>query len=286
CMSEIAVTGAFEGLDMMLNDSMYGILFRDINMERTFIDQHFSRMINAYADIIINTGEDNYLTTADAVDEAHTVIASQFINEAMARRAGLPPRLMGLGHAFEIDPDREDGFLLELAHAELVRRIFPDAPIKYMPPTRHMTGNIFKGHLMNAMFNLASVLTDQSIQLLGMLTEAVHTPFIQDRSLAIENARYVFNTARHLSREIRFAPDGVVQTRADRVLEETHRMLADVASIGLPAAIEAGRFAAIGRPVAGGKGASGVCETGERYLNPFADEFARRLRDRSTEGDR
>ncbi len=285
CMSEIAVTGAFEGLDMMLNDSMYGILFRDINMERTFIDQHFSRMINAYADIIINTGEDNYLTTADAVDEAHTVIASQFINEAMAKRAGLPSRLMGLGHAFEIDPDREDGFLLELAHAELVRRIFPDAPIKYMPPTRHMTGNIFKGHLMNAMFNLASVLTDQSIQLLGMLTEAVHTPFIQDRALAIENARYVFTTARHLSREIRFTPDGVVQRRADQVLEETHRMLADVASTGLPAAIEAGRFAAIGRPVSGGKGASGVCETGERYLNPFADEFARRL-DERREGDR
>jgi hypothetical protein len=33
-----------ERLDMMLNDSMYGILFRDINpMQRTFVDQRFSR---------------------------------------------------------------------------------------------------------------------------------------------------------------------------------------------------------------------------------------------------
>ena len=76
--------GALERLDMMLNDSLYGILFRDINMQRTFVDQYFSRVINAYSGIIINTGEDNYLTTSDAVTEAHTVLASQFINEQFA----------------------------------------------------------------------------------------------------------------------------------------------------------------------------------------------------------
>ena len=54
CMPEIAYMGAVERLDMMLNDAMYGILFGDINMERTFVDQNFSRMINAYAGIILN----------------------------------------------------------------------------------------------------------------------------------------------------------------------------------------------------------------------------------------
>lgn len=41
CMPEIAAMGAMERLDMMLNDSIYGILFRDINMYRTFVDQRF-----------------------------------------------------------------------------------------------------------------------------------------------------------------------------------------------------------------------------------------------------
>jgi beta-lysine 5,6-aminomutase alpha subunit len=62
CMPEIAACGALERLDLMLNDSMYGILFRDINPQRTFCDQYVSRMINGRAGIIINTGEDNYLT--------------------------------------------------------------------------------------------------------------------------------------------------------------------------------------------------------------------------------
>ncbi|MBU8914257.1 MAG: lysine 5,6-aminomutase subunit alpha [Spirochaetales bacterium] len=277
CMPEIAVMGAIERLDMMLNDAMYGILFRDINMNRTFIDQYFSRMINAYSGITINTGEDNYLTTADAVEEGHTVVASQFINEVLALRSGMPRKLIGLGHAFEINPDREDGFLMEIAQAQLVRQLFPESPVKYMPPTKYMTGNIFKGHLMDGMFNLASVMTGQSIQLLGMMTEAVHTPFIQDRALSIENARYVFNNARHLQDEIVFRPSGMIQRRADDVLKETTAMLEAIAEQGLMKAIEDGMFAAISRPVDGGKGADGVLTKGQHYRNPFMDIFKEKL---------
>jgi len=158
CMPEIAAMGAIERLDVMLNDALYGILFRDINMQRTLIDQFFSRVINGFAGVIINTGEDNYLTTADAVEAAHTVLASQFINEQFALMAGLKEEQMGLGHAFEMNPDLKDGFLLELAQAQMARQIFPKAPLKYMPPTKFMTGNIFKGHIQDALFNVQLII--------------------------------------------------------------------------------------------------------------------------------
>lgn len=145
CMPEIAAMGALERLDVMLNDALYGILFRDINMKRTIVDQFFSRVINGYAGVLYNTGETNYLTTADAVKEAHTVLASQFLNEQFAAFAGIPEEQMGLGHAFEIDPSVKNGFLMELAQAQMAREIFPKAPLKYMPPTKYMTGNIFRG---------------------------------------------------------------------------------------------------------------------------------------------
>ncbi len=269
CMPEIAVMGALERLDVMLNDSMYGIIFRDINMQRTFIDQYFSRMINGYAGIIINTGEDNYLTTADAVQEAHTVLASQFINEQFALLSGLPKRLMGLGHAFEINPDLEDGFLLELAQAQLVREVFPEAPVKYMPPTKYMTGNIFKGQVQDTLFNAASIMTGQGIHLLGMLTEAIHTPFISDRALSIENARYVFNTMRHLQQEISFTPGGRIQARAGKVLRQAAELLQRIADHGLMQAISKGTFAGISRMPDGGKGLDGVVAKDKGYINPF-----------------
>jgi beta-lysine 5,6-aminomutase alpha subunit len=269
CMPEIAAMGAIERLDMMLNDSMYGIIFRDINMKRTFIDQFFSRMVNAYAGIIINTGEDNYLTTADAYEAAHTVLASQLINEQFAYLSGLQPDQMGLGHAFEIDPELENGFLWELAHAQLVRQVFPDAALKYMPPTKHMTGNIFKGHVQDTLFNIVSTVTQQNIHLMGMMTEAIHTPFIQDRFLAIQNAKYVFGTMKDLHGEIEFKRGGMIETRAQEVLAETESILARIEAMGLEAAIGKGTFAEISRTPTGGKGLDGVIPKAADYFNPF-----------------
>ena len=269
CMPEIAAMGALERLDVMLNDALYGILFRDINMQRTLIDQSFSRRINAFAGVIINTGEDNYLTTADAVEEAHTVLASQFLNEQFALCAGLPEEQQGLGHAFEVDPARENGFLYELAQAQMAREIFPKAPLKYMPPTKFMTGNIFRGHVQDALFNMVTILTGQKIHLLGMMTEAIHTPFMSDRALSIENARYVFNTMKDLGEEMTFKPDGIMAHRADEVLTKAADLLEKIEHDGLFATLEHGTFADIKRMRDGGKGLPGVVLRAEGYYNPF-----------------
>ncbi len=271
CMPEIAAMGALERLDVMLNDALYGILFRDINMQRTLVDQYFSRIINGFAGVIINTGEDNYLTTADAVEEAHTVLASQFINEQFALISGIPEEQMGLGHAFEITPDLKNGFLFELAQAQMAREIFPKAPLKYMPPTKFKTGNIFRGHVQDALFNMVTIVTGQKLHLLGMLTEAIHTPLMSDRALSIENARYIFNTMADLGDEIEFKADGIITSRANKVLDEACSMLESIKRDGLFKTLEMGRFAGVKRPFSGGKGLDGVVEKHENYLNPFVE---------------
>lgn len=273
CMPEIAAMGAIERLDMMLNDALYGILFRDINMQRTIVDQYFSRVINGFAGVIINTGEDNYLTTADAYEEAHTVLASDFINEQLAIMSGIPENQMGLGHAFEIDPNLENGFLYELAQAQMIREIFPNATPKYMPPTKYMTGNIFKGSIQDALFNQVSIWTKQGIQLLGMITEAIHTPFMSDRYLAIENAQYIFNNMRNIGDEVLYKPNGIIQTRAKQVLKEAIILLEKMQKDGLFKSIENGVFAGVKRSLHGGKGLDGVFEKGEHYSNPFIEKM-------------
>ncbi|MBQ0053327.1 MAG: lysine 5,6-aminomutase subunit alpha [Bacteroidales bacterium] len=269
CMPEIAIMGAFEGLDVMLNDALYGILFRDINMQRTLVDQFFSRVINGFAGVIINTGEDNYLTTADAYEEAHTVLASDLINEQLALLAGLKEEQMGLGHAFEMDPMLENGFLYELAQAQMTREIFPKATLKYMPPTKFMTGNIFRGHIQDALFNMIGIWTNQGIQLLGMPTEAIHTPFMSDRFLSIENAKYIFGNMKSIGDEVEFKEDGIVRNRAKLVLNNATELLEKIAGEGLFNALEKGMFADVKRPKNGGKGLAGVCQKSANYMNPF-----------------
>jgi beta-lysine 5,6-aminomutase alpha subunit len=271
CMPEIAALAGLERLDMMLNDCMYGIIFRDINPRRTFIDQRFSRQIHARAGIIINTGEDNYLTTADAVDAAHTVIVSQLLNEYFGREAGLSDGQLGLGHAFEINPGVPDSFLLELAHAQLVRELFPDAPLKYMPPTKHMTGNVFAGYLLDAFFNLCGLMTGQSILLVGMMTEGIHTPFLSDRDLALENVRYVRAAAGRLGDSFWPAPGGLIGRRAREVLGEAVELLGRIGDEGLLAAIAEGTFGITRRPPDGGRGLDGVIRQADGYYNPATE---------------
>ena len=211
---------AVERLDMLLNDAMYGILFRDINMCRTFVDQYVSRRFIARAGIVINTGEDNYLTTADAVEKAHTVLASQFINEAFAQRAGLREEQMGLGHAYEIDPWLEDS---------LPARDRPGAarPADLRPPPhqvdaadqaqdgRHLLRPRARRDVRPRRHHDAPV-----IELLGMFSEAIHNPLLMDRYLSLKATRYVYGAAKHLGDEIEFKPDGIVARRAVQVLDE------------------------------------------------------------------
>ncbi|MBW6516364.1 MAG: lysine 5,6-aminomutase subunit alpha [Candidatus Cloacimonetes bacterium] len=277
CMPEIAAMGALERLDIMLNDAMYGILFRDINMKRTFLDQYFSRMINAYAGIEIQTGEDNYLTTSDAIESAYTVTASQLINEQFALMSGLRPEKMGLGHAFEIDPEIENSVLYEIAHAFLTKTLFPDSPVKYMPPTRFASGNIFKTYLMNGMFNMVAQITGQGVQLLGMMTEAIHTPHLADRGLAIENAQYIFKAVKSFPDEFILQENGFINQRANRVLDEASEFLSHVKEIGLMQALSEGAFAEIKRSEHTGRGLEGVFFKDTEYVNPFMDKMKSEL---------
>src|SRR5262249_21603213 len=188
------------------------------------------------------------------------------------KEAGLADGQLGLGHAFEINPAVPDSFLLELAHAQLVRQLFPDAPLKYMLPTKHMIGNVFAGYLLDAFFNLCGVLTGQSILLIGMMTEGIHIPFLSDRDLALENVRYVLRAAGRLGENLQPPPGGFVERRAQEVLTEVVDLLRRIGGGGLLNVIADGIFGVTRRPADGGRGLDGVFKRAEGYFNS-ASEF-------------
>jgi beta-lysine 5,6-aminomutase alpha subunit len=271
CMPEIAAMGAIEGYDNMVNDALYGILYRDINIVRGLIDQRSSRMINGYFGVVINTGEDNYLRTAEAIEAAPSVTASQFINRQLARDSGVPDEQIALGDAFEIEPSVVNGLLYEWAQAQLTRELFPDCPIKYMPPTRHMDGNLYRTHATDSLFNLVTIATGQGIQTIGVPTEGIFTPHVHDRVIGLENAGYVFASARDLDEEIEFKRGGIVQRRAQEVLACAHVLLSQIAEEGLFAALARGVFGDVRRSLDQGRGLEGVVDVGEEYFNPVGE---------------
>jgi beta-lysine 5,6-aminomutase alpha subunit len=198
------------------------------------------------------------------------VTVSQLLNEFFAHEAGLQDWQLGLGHAFEIDPDVADSFRLELAHALLARQLFPDAPLKWMPPTRHMSGDVFRGYLLDGFFNLVGALSGQGILLVGMMTEAVVTPWLSDRDLALQNVRYVMNACGKLAEDFAPRPDGFINNRARQVLGESIELLERILGHerGLLDAIADGTFGLMKRPADAGRGLDGVEARSDGYVNP------------------
>ena len=134
-----------------------------------------------------------------------------------------------------------------------------------------MTGNIFRGHIQDALFNLVGIWTNQGIQLLGMPTEAIHTPFMSDRYLSIENAKYIFTNLKNIGDEVEFKDGGVIKNRAKEVLDNAIQLLERITQEGLFSALEKGIFGNVKRPKNGGKGLEGVTEKGQNYMNPFVN---------------
>src|SRR5688500_9722028 len=131
-----------------------------------------------------------------------------------------------------------------------------------------MTGDIFRGNLLDGFFNLAGVLTGQGILLVGMMTEAVVTPWLSDRDIALQNVRYVLNACGGLAEDFVPAPGGFIQQRAGSVLNEAVTLLERIADEGLLPAIADGTFGIMKRPADAGKGLAGVVEKADDYYNP------------------
>jgi len=130
---------------------------------------------------------------------------------------------------------------------------------------------------MDNLFNFASKATGQGIHLLGMLTEAIHTPFMMDRFIALETAQYVMRSMASFEDEVEFREGGKVRARAREVLDRSVSFLAEIEGKGLFDAIAEGMFADVARPKDGGKGLEGLVEKEQDYWNPLEDELERAL---------
>jgi beta-lysine 5,6-aminomutase alpha subunit len=128
------------------------------------------------------------------------------------------------------------------------------------------------GYLLDGFFNLVGALTGQGILLVGMMTEAVVTPWLSDRDLALQNVRYVLNACGTLHEDFRPAPGGFIADRANTVLAESIELLQQIqvhrGGAGLLDAIADGTFGLMKRPADGGRGLDGVARKSEHYENP------------------
>ena len=104
-----------------------------------------------------------------------------------------------------------------------------------------------------------------------MMTEAVVTPWLSDRDLALQNVRYVLDACEGLAEDFHPPAGGFIARRADQVLDEAVELLERIVDEGLLTAIGQGTFGLMKRPADAGKGLDGVVRRADSYLNPAID---------------
>ena len=78
-----------------------------------------------------------------------------------------------------------------------------------------------------------------------------------------------------LGDDITFREGGIMETRANEVLQKATDLLTEIERIGLFATLEKGIFADIKRSRDGGKGLAGVTQKDAVYFNPFIELMKR-----------
>ena len=87
------------------------------------------------------------------------------------------------------------------------------------------------------------------------------------------NAKMIQNSMKSLASEIEFKENGMIQKRAQTVLDEALVLLQKIAKDGMFSSLENGVFAETKRPINGGKGLHGVFEKSENYINVVSDRL-------------
>lgn len=249
------------GADIIAKDTMSEIFIHGLNPKRALVDTHWvKRMCGRFEAVYFSEGE--HIRHLDAYRDAHEILVSQFIEEGFLENASLKPELFAVGHAFDIDPLMDEGFLHELSRAALMRELYPRNPIVYMPPSKFCLDKPMSCAELNALFEIAASVTEQSM---------VMSPVMKNKFEMLKTAAIVFKNSRTLGDEIQFNPNGKIARRANTILENSARMLKKIEFAGLLQAFGQGLIADRKIDEKTGSGLEGVFQKDRDYFNPVED---------------
>ena len=261
CLPEETMIGAENGVDALYDDALHGIVMRDIDMQRAIVDQHFSRLIMARAQMIVHTREDCLLKLTDCYRNFYQTIALQFLQEQWCRKARIEDDHLVLSFSFAIDSAVEDGLLYEMAQAQMVREIFPKAFIQCGLPIRMQSENSSSSSILNGISSLVAVLTEFNI----IKLDSEDSPIVD----------YLLQGGRSLGTEVQWQQNGKVIRRARAILDNAQKLLKTIERTGLTQCLSQGVFANLSRDPEGGLGAQGVFRRDKDYFNPLWEELER-----------
>jgi D-ornithine 4,5-aminomutase subunit beta len=282
---EVAVLFAEEGINGAHQDPQYNVLYRNVNMYRSFVDAAEAKKVMAGAGIFQIDGAHNANATAKAGWLVMPELMVQHgINCAFSVAAGMDKNLIGLS---TVPPDAPPAPKLwyDLPYAVALREIFSDFKMRAQQNTRYIEADIEEAIRTHTIDTLISMLTSADIQSTITPDEGRNVPWHYNNIRGVQTVKQTWSALDGIKELISLKYDGPLGEMVRDLKERAVAFLEEVIETGgYFAAVEKGFFVdsakyperngdGIARDGKGGVGADSIIQREPDYFAPVCNHF-------------
>ena len=283
---EMAVLFAEECVNGAHQDPQYNVLYRNINMYRSFVDAAVAKRVMAAADILQIDGAHNANATAvRAWKVMPELLVQHAINCAYSEAVGMPKERIALS---TVPPDAAPApcMRMDLPYAIALRDLFSEYKMRAQQNTRYMDSDAREATVSHVMNLLISRLTSADIQSTITPDEGRNVPWHYNNVAAVETAKQALigmDGLREMVRVDRESPELKARVRElkERAVLFIEAMIADggyFAGVEEAYFVDSGEYPethddGIVRQSSGGVAAHTIVPRAHDYLAPVCHHF-------------
>ncbi|EQF27541.1 D-ornithine aminomutase E component [Clostridioides difficile CD160] len=282
---EVAVMFAEEGVNGAHQDPQYNVLYRNINMIRSFVDACEAKKIMAFANIAQIDGAHNANATArEAWKVMPELMVQHALNSIFSERIGIDKSNICLSTVPPTAPPAPC-LRIDLPYAVALRELFSDYKMRAQMNTKYMESSTREATVTHVLNLLTSVLTRADIQSTITPDEGRNVPWHIYNIEACDTAKQALVGMDGLMDMIELKDIGELRDKARELKERAVLYMEEIFEVGgYFESVEQGFFVdsgnyperngdGISRKIKGGVGEGTVYEREEDYLAPVTAHF-------------
>ncbi|MDR2097555.1 MAG: cobalamin-dependent protein [Spirochaetaceae bacterium] len=282
---EVAVLFAEEGINGAHQDPQYNVLYRNINMVRSFVDACESKKIMAWADMAQIDGAHNANATArEAWKVMPELIVQHSINSLFSAKAGIKKSNICLSTVPPTAPPAPCVFM-DLPYAVALRELCRDYRMRAQMNTKYMEASARENTVTHVLNILVSKLTSSDIQSTITPDEGRNVPWHIYNVEACDTAKQAFMGLDGLMEVVQLKDSGPLREKAREIKERACLFMEEILEAGgYFKAVEEGFFVdsgyyperngdAIIRKADAGVGAGTVYRRDDDYMAPVTAHY-------------
>ncbi len=282
---EVAVLFAEEGINGAHQDPQYNVLYRNVNMYRSFVDAAEAKKVMAGARIFQIDGAHNANATAKAGWLVMPELMVQHgINCAYSVRAGMDKSLIGLS---TVPPDAPPAPKLwyDLPYAVALRDFFSEYKMRAQQNTRYIEADIEEAVRTHTIDTLISMLTSADIQSTITPDEGRNVPWHYNNIRGVQTVKQTWAALDGIKELLTLNKNGPLgemirdlKIRAVAFLEELIEVGGYFAGVEKGFFVDSGKYPerngdGIARDSKGGVAVDSIVQRDPDYMAPVCDHF-------------